>query len=255
MCTVSWIHDNSGYQVFFNRDEKRSRKPALSPVHAIRNGVRYIAPIDGDFGGAWIATNEFGVTCCLLNGAAGSAQRSRGWLVLDLIAMPSLSGVLKVFDETDLTLYAPFTAIALEPGTASMVFRWDGVRRVFETENGPRGMRTSSSFDTAAVLARREAVFGTAENLYTFHLSHADGASPYSVCMHRPDAETVSFSHISVSREAAEFTYVPSAPCRACQTAQVTLTQRVPVHGEGAVTPADGAATLRASRRTRLLRG
>jgi hypothetical protein len=32
--------------------------------------------------------------------------------------------------------------------------------------------------------------------------------------MHRPDAETVSFSEISVSPEKITFLYSPAAPCR-----------------------------------------
>ncbi len=90
MCTVSWVHEDRGYQLFSNRDEKLTRGVANDPQLLCRDGVRFLAPIDGDFGGTWIAANEFGVSVCLLNGAAKSHRagdshhRSRGQIVLDL---------------------------------------------------------------------------------------------------------------------------------------------------------------------------
>src|ERR1041385_6022801 len=54
--------------------------------------------------------------------------------------------------------------------------------------------------------------------LYQFHASHGTGmdatADAYSPCMHRDDAETVSFSWVVVTREEVRFLYSPSAPCR-----------------------------------------
>src|SRR5271166_4952326 len=101
MCTLSWIRDEDGYQLFFNRDEKLSRKSAMPPRQATRDGVRFLAPVDGDFGGSWIATNEIGVSVCLLNGTnlTGSSggrprkARSRGLLLLDLISSSSVAAV------------------------------------------------------------------------------------------------------------------------------------------------------------------
>ena len=50
-------------------------------------------PIDSDFGGTWIAANQFGVSVCLLNGDAGTtgirARRSRGLLLRELAWAPS----------------------------------------------------------------------------------------------------------------------------------------------------------------------
>src|SRR5262245_19361134 len=99
MCTVSWVHDDRRYQIFCNRDEKLTRLPATDPQFLCRDGVRFVAPIDGDFGGTWLAANEFGVSVCLLNGsarsrgAAGSQHRSRGQIVLDLASAKSLREV------------------------------------------------------------------------------------------------------------------------------------------------------------------
>src|SRR5713226_3305855 len=118
MCTVTWIHDEEGYQLFFSRDEKGTRKQATSPRFAAQDGIRFLAPVDGDFGGTWIGVNEFGVSTCLLNGAnltgPGAAiqtndelpraahvhpplqavfPKSRGFLLVDLITAPSVTAV------------------------------------------------------------------------------------------------------------------------------------------------------------------
>ena len=88
MCTVSWLHQPAGYHLLCNRDEKRTRGVALGPRIQERAGVRFVAPADADFGGAWIAVNEFGVSLCLLNGSEACprlVRKSRGILLLDLI--------------------------------------------------------------------------------------------------------------------------------------------------------------------------
>src|SRR5438128_3586814 len=124
MCTISWFHRSNGYQLLCNRDEKLTRKSALEPRLAIRNGTRFLAPVDGDFGGTWIATNEFGVSVCLLNGIKdGSlpAQRSRGLLLLDLIGRTPAQAVREAVESADLSVYAPFTLATLEPGKPTLV--------------------------------------------------------------------------------------------------------------------------------------
>ena len=51
------------------------------------------------------------------------------------------------------------------------------------------------------------------EGLFAFHRSHAPARSAYSTCMHRADAETVSFSWIQVTHQETDFCYTPGAPC------------------------------------------
>ncbi|NKB23842.1 MAG: hypothetical protein GKR87_05585 [Kiritimatiellae bacterium] len=62
MCTVTWLHDTHRYEVFFNRDEQRTRLPASPPQIRIRNHMKYMAPIDEQAGGSWIGVNEGGLT-------------------------------------------------------------------------------------------------------------------------------------------------------------------------------------------------
>jgi hypothetical protein len=224
MCTVSWIRDNNGYQLLCNRDEKLTRKSAREPRLAVRYGTRFLAPVDGDFGGTWIATNEFGVSVCLLNGAnltgseihAGAPGRSRGLLVLDLIPLASVAAACNRLRETDLSAFAPFTLAALEPGRPVAILEWNRSKKTLLFEGADRFMLTSSSFDSEGVRRSRQEEYSHAhdgEGLFVFHRSHAPARSAYSTCMHRADAETVSFSWIQVSPKETDFFYTPGAPC------------------------------------------
>ncbi len=228
MCTVSWLHESDGYQLQCNRDEKLSRAPALPPQIRERRGVRYVAPIDGGFGGAWIGTNEFGVSVCLLNGARRCVEvqtggaRSRGLLLVDLLTGSCLLDVNERILATDLTPYAPFTLAVLELGQYTSVMEWDGLEKVIVPYGEPYMPLVSSSFDPEGVQGKRRDEFArrldaagrlTASVLFAFHESHGHGKDAYSPCMHRPDARTVSFSWIRVKNDAVEFFYAPDAPC------------------------------------------
>ncbi|NIP92410.1 MAG: hypothetical protein GWO24_02620, partial [Akkermansiaceae bacterium] len=68
MCTLTWWRGTAGsYEVFFNRDEKRTRSIADPPRVHERDGVRFLAPLDPDGGGTWMLANDRGLLVCLLN--------------------------------------------------------------------------------------------------------------------------------------------------------------------------------------------
>ena len=46
MCSVSWLLEKKGYQVFFNRDEQKSRALALPPKKYTLDGVDVLMPLD-----------------------------------------------------------------------------------------------------------------------------------------------------------------------------------------------------------------
>ncbi|MEP6538205.1 MAG: NRDE family protein [Bryobacteraceae bacterium] len=224
MCTVSWVHDDGGYQLLCNRDEKRTRARATPPIVRIRDGVRFIAPSDGDFGGSWIGVNEFGVSLCLLNGNGPRSgnHKSRGLLLLDLISAQSVDDAVGRTSQTELSVFAPFTLVALEPDLPAAILEWDG-KDLAVVLDGDRYMPLiSSSFDTDEVRARRRAELDrlvqlkgrlNVDVLELFHKSHGESRDAYSACMHRPDAETVSCSRVKVSDTHIDFFYTPAAPC------------------------------------------
>lgn len=223
MCTASWVHEDGGFQLLFNRDEKRTRLRAGAPRVGARDGVLTIAPVDGDHGGAWISVNERGLALCLLNGAYGAGgARSRGLLLSDLAGARTADEAMEKLAVTELPRYAAFTMVALQPGRNVAIAEWDGaVAKVIDNGDGHAPI-TSSSFDAAGVRSKRRDEFARiagggcadAVRLFEFHKSHARGADAYSPCMHRADAETVSFSWIKVSPRQVSFFYTPTAPCR-----------------------------------------
>ncbi len=238
MCTVSWVHEDRGYQLFCNRDEKSTRGVATDPQLLCRDGVRFLAPIDGDFGGTWIATNEFGVSVCLLNGAAKSHRaadshhRSRGQIVLDLASAKSLQEVQARLWQYDLSSYEPFTLAVLERGQREMIMEWDGTEKRLLAIGESYLPLVSSSFDPVAVrnerrgqlaqMVQRSGALDPAV-LLMFHQSHLPERGANSPCMHRADAETVSFSWVTVTDSEVSFYYSAGSPCTSFTGESFTL--------------------------------
>lgn len=240
MCTVSWIHEGSGYQVLCNRDELDSRLPGVAPRELTCDGVRYLAPLDGNFGGSWVAVNEFGITLALLNrpGSGAHATRSRGLLVRELMGAQSLEELEETMTGRRLAAFAGFSMVALEPARTAVLFEWDG-RQLTTSWNAEQQMPlTSSSFDPAGVEFRRREEFGVraqtaarldAELLFEFHRSHGlhgDRPSAYTTCMHRSGAQTVSFTWVEVAASQVRMFYSPEPPCTWARGESTRLTRK-----------------------------
>jgi hypothetical protein len=245
MCTVSWVHTDDGYRLLCNRDEKNTRLPASMPEVHFSGGVQYVSPLDGDFGGSWVATNEYGLTIALLNGPVNAPRgtlrgsKSRGHLVTELAGARSRENVRRQMLEEDLGSLACLSLVVLEPGEPALLFEWDGWH-LTSTENAEHRMPlTSSSFDSRGVQEARLQEFSSrlraaqtldADLLFEFHRSHGlgiDQQSAYSVCMHRSDAQTVSFTWIDVSKSDVRFFYSPAAPCKWAPGESVSLPRKI----------------------------
>lgn len=207
MCTASWLITPGGYELFFNRDERRTRLPATPPTRQQRDGVTFLAPRDGDAGGTWLAVNEFGLSIALLNyypTSATTGKVSRGLLVLSLVTERTPADVAARLGDEELTEYQPLLLLALAPNQRPHLLRWDGAE--LSLDINPKQPVTTSSFDTATVVARRQVMYSTTRG-EAFHLSRDERGDAYSVCMTRDDAQTVSFSHITVSPGSITFRY------------------------------------------------
>jgi hypothetical protein len=217
MCTVSWLHESDGgYKLFCNRDEQRTRKAAVAPQLKMARGTRFIAPIDGEFGGTWLGVNEHGVSVCLLNryDRAARGRVSRGLLVLDLLGSRSAVEAVQSAADRDLGEFSPFTLAVLEPASPTALCIWNGTVPQISLNADALMPLISSSRDQQGVEQARKRAFQQAESLEPFHRAHMDGPSAYSPCMHREDAETVSFSRVNVSASEISLSYSPAPPCQ-----------------------------------------
>ena len=211
---MTWLERHGGYEVFFNRDERRTRKPAAPPRVAQAGGTRFVAPFDGDFGGSWIAVNQHGLTLALQNGYVDlddvaheppQGFESRGLLLTSLAGVSSKDEMLRSLETQDLHRFRSFLLMLFDAHGAPSLVRW--LRGTRELDPAPAMPLVSSSFETLEVRRSREQVFrelaraheGDSRELHlAYHESHRPARGPASVCMHRPEAHTVSFSRVEV---------------------------------------------------------
>lgn len=237
MCTVSWVPGPEGYTLFFNRDERLSRSPAEAPRVRELMGVRYLSPLDGDFGGTWLAANEFGLALGILNRYRVQGYeppphpRSRGFIVLDLVGHATAPDAVAALERQDLDAVQPFTLVALEPGQPARLAAWDGRSLTAATHRAPGLLLTSSSVTEPEVAANRRALFAaldliTPEALLALHRSHQPERGRRSICMHREEAETQSLSEVSVTAGEVRLSHIPDAPCRGTPLPALTLARR-----------------------------
>jgi hypothetical protein len=234
MCTVTWLRNKAGYSLFFNRDERITRRPALGPKLSELRGVKYVAPVDGDHGGSWIGVNEFGVSFCLLNryGDIPIAEQktyvSRGLLLLDLLDCCDLGSLQVRMPQFDLSRFRPFTLLGVAIKPPSILFQWTGFDFSVATDAESFVPFTSTSVREPGIALLREQQFqllksgGLSDStLELFHRSHVPERGAYSVCMHREGASTVSLSKVVVSNHEIEFGYEAGSPCKSSETQRV----------------------------------
>jgi Transport and Golgi organisation 2 len=226
MCTVSWLHQDDGYQLFCNRDERKARAIARGPEVIDSGAVRFIAPIDRAEGGTWIAVNEHGISLCLLNGSGLRPEKrecpfkSRGHIVMELATATCVAEACDRGWQASLLEFAPFRLVLMERGRPTVVMTWDGTSRSIAS-HGSAPLSSSSVDDTGAQRAREREFRRVmrrfraidAEAHMEFHRSHGARASAYSPCMHRPDAETVSFTRVQVASSEVVVEYTAASPC------------------------------------------
>jgi Transport and Golgi organisation 2 len=242
MCTVSWLRQPEGYVLLCNRDERHTRKPASGPRVSSRRGVSCVAPVDGDHGGSWIGANQFGLTLCLLNRYGDWSSdpdrdyTSRGLLLTDLLDSRHSQQVSERLTDVALDRFQPFTMLALSGDVAPILIDWNGRDCAIQLDAEARMPLTSSSLKDPNVIALRRRLFADmlahrgrldAELLSQFHRSHLPERGPYSVCMHRDDANTVSLSTVTVTPDSVKFIYHPNSPCLEAAAEKVVIERRM----------------------------
>ena len=221
MCTLSWTVSDSGWHLFFNRDEMRTRARAEPP--AVRPAARALYPLDPQGGGTWICVNQHGLCICLLNNygspAARAPCRSRGLLVAGLAASAGLDALRRAVNDEDLRVYNGFRLCALDAAGDMLCGDWDGMRLRWSS---PRlRFISSSSLDGARIVRQRTAMYSERfaagadpDALLAWHRSH-EPCRPESVCMHRGDGRTQSLTAVRVDAAAVAMGYSDGPPCSA----------------------------------------
>ena len=234
---MSWFVKEGGYELFFNRDERISRRRAELPSVQKTDSVTYISPTDADAGGSWIAANHFGVTVCLLNHyqyeqiATYKRWVSRGEIVRQLAATPDLTSAERQFNTLAFDDFRAFRMFVIDRTGGNRLCVWDG--HTPRIERNVATPKSSSSVDAMHVKTVRRKLFfeqglpqsRQSSQFVRYHASHLPMKSKESVCMHREDASTVSLSHVDVNASRVKFSYADGAPC----TAKLGDPLRIPV--------------------------
>lgn len=227
MCTVSFLARKSGYALAMNRDEKLSRAAGVPPSPKNINGRLVVSPSEPG-GGTWIALNDSGVTFALINWYSICARVpnqpvSRGVVVSALRTAGTPELAAGGLAELPLKQINPFRLIGFFPATHQIVeWRWDLEKMVRKNHPWRTRQWISSGFDEPAAQRIRGETFrralkqksaGRLDWLRRLHRSHAPAAGPFSICMHRSDAATVSYTEIAVAVRTATMRYLDGATC------------------------------------------
>lgn len=228
MCTLTIVPTETGYLAAMNRDELRSRPPALRDVAVSHGETRFISPREAT-GGTWIACNERGALLALLNwnlpGWRPNAASlvSRGTVILGLMSATEISAFEKGIGRLPFELLAPFRLVGIFLEDRKLLeARWNG--KTIEFLSFPWARRhwfSSSTSDERAAQERGSSCERAARLwptgtswLRRLHRSHAPEAGAFSICVHRQDATTVSYTEVRVDGEGIAMSYLAGSPCQ-----------------------------------------
>jgi hypothetical protein len=229
MCTLTFIPKSGGYLLGMNRDESVRREKALLPVAVDKSGMEAAYPCEASTGGTWIAANAAGVTLALLNQnrgpSAGPKLRSRGFVIPSLVHLRTMKEIVEGFHDLDLKGMMPFLLAGFFPDEKMIAeWKWDGsLLQLRPWTWRPRGWFSSGISDSIATQVRgafcqdawRRRDAGSPDWLRRVHASHAPVRGSFSVCVHRPEAESVSYTEVEHSASQTRLQYHAGRPCEA----------------------------------------
>jgi Transport and Golgi organisation 2 len=236
MCSVSFIpRDDADFVLAMNRDESRLRTSALPPEVHYREGLAMLFPRELS-GGTWIGVNSSRMTFSLINWYSQPERTipdavSRGEVVRALLSARNREAAALLLQDLPLERMNPFRLIVISPAERSLTeWRCDrGNLQLFQLV-WRRQHWFSSALNGARVNEIRGRVFARipgdsldSQSLRRLHSSHVPEPGPLSVCMHRKDACTVSYTEISVEGPVASTYYIAGAPCSRARRFRSTL--------------------------------
>ena len=224
MCTVSFLPTATGFRLAMNRDEKRFRIAALAP-EVFRIGERRAIYPREPGGGTWLAANDAGLCLALINWHRIEHEprgriESRGRIIPALIGAKNSGEIGRELRKMSLSGTPPFRLVLIDSRRRTLTeWRWNLMELVPQRHRWRTFHWFSSGYDERGAEKQRTKVcaswlsHGTG-SLRRLHASHLPRRGPFSICMHRPDAATVSYSEILVSRQRVTLRYQSSPPCQ-----------------------------------------
>lgn len=237
MCTVAVVSlEDGAYLLGHNRDESLARSRGLPPRLRRAGDRSFLAPIDPEAGGTWIAVNDVGLTLCMLNAADDDPGRlpphptSRGHVASELArcdSLDSVAGGLAAMADR-LSEMRAFEVIAVAAGDAARPatlarHRWDGARLRHESVSPP-ALFVSALLDQSGAERERGESWaryrksgdpGSPTRMASWLANHEPERGMLSTCVHREDARTVSRTLVLVTADACRVRYHDGSPCDA----------------------------------------
>jgi hypothetical protein len=246
MCTLSVLRRPSPvddrepplWRVGFNRDERRTRPPALPPQQHDYGDLTAIHPIDPLGGGTWIAVSSAGLVFALLNGyireddgvGVGQGQgtsrtarppemKSRGLIIPALSDAETLDAATMRVEAIDPAAFLSFQLVVIADDGAREAVSNGRHLECRDVREGAAWIRSSSSVRPEVVLPHRLTLFQhvvvpsrSAAAQDRFHLTKDATDSALGVLMERDDARTVSVTTVDVFASHVRMTYRPLEP-------------------------------------------
>jgi hypothetical protein len=227
MCTVTFAPRRTGYVLGMNRDEQLTRVTARPPTPRFLEGRRVLFPSEPG-GGTWIGLNDAGVCLALINWYSVTARvprhaLSRGCIVTSAIGETSYRDVAEKLTTIPLPSVNPFRLIGIFPGERKVVeWRWNLHQLTRQRYPWKANTWISSGHDEpGAQLTRaknfraalRQTSAGSLAWLRRLHRCHQPERGPYSTCMHRADAATVSYTEVICTAAHSQMRYHAGSPC------------------------------------------
>ena len=166
---------------------------------------------------------------------------SRGLVVKELAGISTAREIAASVRKLPVGKLRPFRLIAIVLGEKRVIeWRWDLQRLAIRNHEWRRQHWFSSSFDEERAEVERQRVCEDANDhdsadslmwLRRLHSSHAPKRGPFSICMHRGDAATVSYSEVAVGPRSVVMRYKDGPLCalrstmtRPCKLSRVYAT-------------------------------
>jgi Transport and Golgi organisation 2 len=241
MCTLSFLPTREGFRLAMNRDESLRRPAAFPPRVFPTPPARTVYPHELG-GGTWIAANEMGIVLALLNRnprkQPHSDRETRGVIIPKLIASTTLAAIRAQLDGLDLRRHLPFLLVGFSGGEGLVLEATsDGGSFEFVEHRWEARHWFSSGVSEDLAIERRSATCaaywrennaGTEDWLRALHRHHHRDGGPFSICVHREGAGTVSYTEILVGTEEVVMRYGGASPCTEPALSTTTLARTRP---------------------------